>query len=77
VTTPRTLDELRTIQDREERIRAASAYIEHGEEKLREARRIRDADVWDLAAEVGPAEAARRAGVSLSTVKVIRRGPRP
>lgn len=52
------------------RIAAVAEYIEQGEAKIRDARKLRDDDLRDLAAEHGPAKAARLAGVSLSTVKL-------
>lgn len=75
MSTPQTLANVRAVKDVEARIRAATAYIEAGEAKLREARRIRDQDVRALVANVGPAEAARRSGLSLSTVKTIKGRP--
>lgn len=72
---PRTLEEVRAVRDPEARIHAASAYIAAGEEKLREARRLRDADVRALIEQHGPAEAARRSHLSLSTVKTIKGRP--
>lgn len=55
-----------------ERIQAAGTYIGQREEAIQEARRIRDDDIRALIKAHGPAEAARRAGLSLSTVKLIR-----
>lgn len=52
------------------RAAAIAEYIAGGEEKLREARRLRDEDFRALAAEHGPSKAARLAGVSLSTMKI-------
>lgn len=72
---PRNLDELRAVPDRVERIHAASAYIEYCESRLAEARRFRDEDIRALAVLEGMAAAGRLAGVSLSTVKQIRRRP--
>lgn len=72
---PATLDAVRAIRDPVERIAAATAYIERAEAKAAEARRLRDADVRALAAELGPSEAARRAHLSLSTVKLIKGRP--
>ena len=57
------------------RIREVAAYIEQGEQKIGDARKLRDSDVRALVAEVGPAEAARQTGLSLSTVKLIRGRP--
>lgn len=75
MTTPQTLADVRAIGDLEARILAASEYIKTGETKIAEARRLRDADVRALAAKHGPAEAARRAKLSLSTVKAIKGRP--
>jgi hypothetical protein len=74
VRVPRNLEELRAVPDRVDRIQAASEYITNGLAKIAEARAIRDSDIVALADEHGPAEAARMAGVSLSTVKALRRG---
>lgn len=72
--TPRTLDELRAVQGDEAQIRAADAYLARVTEFGRHARSIRDAAILRLVASHGPSEAARRAGVSLSTVKALKRG---
>lgn len=73
---PRTaLDELRAIADVAGRVKALNSYIENGEEKIRDARRLRDEGIRALVETYGPAEAARLAGVSLSTVKSVRRRP--
>jgi hypothetical protein len=72
---PRTIDELKAVADPGARITAAALYIENGEAKIREARHIRDTAIRALAEAHGPAEAARLAGVSLSTVKLVRGRP--
>lgn len=72
---PKTIDELRAVRDPEARVKAADAYIHNGTEKLKEARRLRDEAIRALVALHGPSEAARRAGVSLSTVKLIKGRP--
>jgi hypothetical protein len=71
---PRNLDELRSIQDQIERVKAAVVYIDNGLAKIAEARAIRDAAIRALAAKHGPTEVARRTGVGLSTVKALSRG---
>lgn len=53
-----------------DRAAAIAEYLRAGEEKLREARKLRDEDLRVLAEKFGPSEAARRAKVSLSTVKL-------
>lgn len=68
--TARTLQELKSMKPGVPRAEAIAEYIAAGEAKLREARCLRDDDLRTLAAEHGPANAARRAGVSLSTVKL-------
>lgn len=68
--TPSNLDGLRAMVPGVERLEAIAAYIAAGEEKIRDARGLRDADLRALAAEHGPAKTARMAGVSLSTVKL-------
>jgi DNA invertase Pin-like site-specific DNA recombinase len=71
MTTPRNLDEVRAVKNRVARIKAAGTYIEHGTAKIREALKIRDDDIRALIDAYGPSEAARLAGVSLSTVKLV------
>lgn len=66
----KTLDQLRQMQPGLARVAAIAAYIEQGEAKMRDARKLRDEDLRLLAAEHGPTKAARQAGVSLSTVKL-------
>jgi hypothetical protein len=68
--TPHTLDELRKMSPGSDRALAIAAYIKAGEQKLRDARKLRDDDLRALAAQHGPAKAARLAKVSLSTVKL-------
>lgn len=63
-----TLDTLHAMPSGVERYRAVQAYIAAGEAKVREARRLGDADLHALRDEHGPTEAARLAGVSVSTV---------
>jgi hypothetical protein len=69
------LDAVKSIRDREARIRAATEYIERAEAKAAEARHIRDTDVRALIEAHGPSEAARRSGLSLSTVRLIKGRP--
>lgn len=70
---PGTLDQLRAIRDPAKQAQAAKAYIENGEAKLTEARRIRDEAVRALAKSHSKAEVARIAGLSLAMVKIITR----
>ena len=72
---PVTLNEIRAIPDIEARIRAATAYIEHAEQMVADARKVRDDDVRTLIATHGPSEAARRSGLSLSTIKLLKGRP--
>jgi hypothetical protein len=65
----------RTLALREDRIRAASICIEHFGACVEEARRFRDEEVRALIRQYGPAEAARRSGLSLSTIKLIKGRP--
>lgn len=51
---------------------AAGALIEHHEDGLRGARRVRDDAIRALVTQHGPAETARRTGLSLSSVRVIK-----
>ncbi len=55
-------------------VQAAIAYIEAGEVKMQEARRLRNAAVRRLVEKYGPAETARLTGIKLATVKAIRGG---
>lgn len=66
------MDALRAIKDPEERANAATAYIEAGEERIREARRMRAEDIRKLVKQHGLAETSRRLNLKLSTVKSIR-----
>jgi len=75
MTIPRNLEELRAVSDGVARVRAAQAYLALGEEKLSEARKLRDDAVRALVEEHGPAEAARLTGLSVSSVKAIRGRP--
>lgn len=68
------LVELEALPPGPDRIRAANAYIAAGEVKVRSARSLRNADLRALAAEVGPARAARACGMVLTTVKGLLRG---
>lgn len=70
MTQPKNLDQLRAMKPGLDRIHAIAAYIEQGEARLRDARRLRDHDLRALAADIGPARTAREANVSLSTVKL-------
>ncbi len=70
----RNLQQLEAMSPGATRAEAIAEYLKAGEEKLRQARRLRDEDLRVLAAEHGPSEASRLAKVSLSTVKnAIRR----
>ena len=71
VTVPN-LQELRRMAPGIERIQAADAYIAEREQAIEEARKLRDADIRTLIELHGPAKAARLAGRSLSTIKIIR-----
>jgi hypothetical protein len=70
--TPRNLAELRAITTPEEIVAAATAYIAQRKQAITEALHIRDAAIRVLANQVGPAEAARRTGLSLSYIKAIK-----
>jgi hypothetical protein len=65
------LDELRKLSG-VELITAAGDYITNGEQKIKEARHLRDVAIAQLADEIGFAATARRVGMSLSSVRVIR-----
>jgi len=59
------------------RIRALNAYIAAGDEKVRAARLLRNADLRALAHSMGPTRAARAAEMTLATVKGLLRGSLP
>lgn len=67
-----TLNEALTSADAQERAAAAGALIEHHEDGLRAARRVRDDAIREMVGDCGPAETARRTGLSLSSVRVIK-----
>lgn len=73
------LDAIRSLPLREDRIHAANAYITQVEAQtkaqLDAARKLRDDEVRALILQFGPSEAARRAGLSLSTIKLIKGRP--
>lgn len=73
---PQTLDQLREMEPGPRRIDAISRYINQGEEKIRDARKLRDDDVRALVSEVGPTKAAEACGLGIHTVKAIARGAR-
>jgi hypothetical protein len=68
---PRTLDALRKINDPEEAVRYALAYIEHGENQIAAARIERDKALGALVEKHGPAKVRKmfEPKLSLSTVK--------
>lgn len=66
---------VRAMPLREERIHAATALIEQVEADADAVRRFRDDEVRALIRQFGPSEAARRSGLSLSTVKLIKGRP--
>ena len=66
---PLNLDELRKMAPGVERAKLITAYLKAGEEKLSEARSLRDEDFRAAAKKLGPSETARQVGVGLSTVK--------
>jgi hypothetical protein len=66
---PRTLDELRKINDPEEAVRYALAYIEGAKKKIADALVERDKALGQLADKHGPTKTAAMFNVSLSTVK--------
>lgn len=70
--TPRNLDELRDMAPGLARVAAAGAYIAERKAAIEAALAIRNADIRDLAAELGPAKTARLTNLSLSTVKLVK-----
>ncbi|HTF54199.1 MAG TPA: hypothetical protein VK735_42705 [Pseudonocardia sp.] len=72
-----TLAALRSMHPGVERIRAIGDYIKQGEEQLREARKLRNADVRALVGDLGPAQVAKASGLSLSSIKSITRSRGP
>jgi hypothetical protein len=71
--TPRNLQELRAIREPAARALAAKAYIEQREEAIKDARRIRDEAVLEYSETHSLSETAAACGISIGTVKVIRR----
>lgn len=69
------LEAIRGLPLREDRIHAATAYIAQIEAQADEARKLRDDEVRALVRQFGPSEAARRSGLSLSTIKLIKGRP--
>lgn len=68
------MDELRAVAGDVEQVQAADAYLARVAVYEQQARAFRDAAILRLIAQHGPSEAARKAGLSLSTIKAIRRG---
>ena len=72
---PRSLDQLKAIPDPAERARATKAYIEERVEKARrDAIAIRDEAIRILLKSNGVTATANLCGVSVSTVKLVRKG---
>jgi len=76
MTEPMRLAALRSMPSGMERVRSLGDYIKQGEEQLREARKLRNADVRTLVGDLGPAQVAKESGLSLSSIKSIMRPPR-
>lgn len=70
---PKNLEELKAITGDQEQIDAATAYLEKVEKARKDALHVRDQAIRRLTAAHGPSEAARRANLSLSTIKAITR----
>lgn len=71
-TTPRTVDQIRAIEDPEARIAAADAYIEVVEAQQKLARALRNDAIRALADKYGPSKAARMVGKSISYINSLR-----
>lgn len=67
----RTVAALRAVQPEVDRVKAAQEFIAHWGREIKEARKVRNEAVRVMAAELGPAETARRTGMPLPTVKAI------
>jgi hypothetical protein len=72
-TPPANLAALRAITDPADRALAAAGYILQREQAIEAARGIRDAAIAALLPEFGVTETARRTGVSVTTVKLVRK----
>lgn len=72
--TPQTLDQIRKMPSGVDRIEAIANYIKSGEDKIRQARDIRDSDVRDLVQKLGPTKVSKQTGLTIHTVKSISRG---
>lgn len=70
---PKTLAELKAIPDPAERARAARLYIDRVDTAKRDALAVRDDAIRMVLGSNGPTAAARLCGVSVSTVKLVRR----
>ena len=68
-----TLEQLRKVREPAARALAAKDYIQSGEQKLGQARDIRDAAVQEYLKSHTVAETAQACGLSESTVKALKR----
>lgn len=66
---PLTLDELKQLTDPVEMLRSSEAYLDRLHECESTAHALRRKAYRELAYEHGPSQAARMAGVSLTTIK--------
>jgi hypothetical protein len=67
------LDELRAMPPGVERVHAIERWIERQDQLIKDARRLREADVQALCVELGgPRAASRELGMAYGTVKAIR-----
>ena len=67
------LGELLAIRDSAARALAAAEYIAASEQAIRGARRIRDAAILEYSKAHSITETAKACGVSVATVKVVKR----
>lgn len=69
---PRTLEQLKAIEDPAERARAVKLYIARVEEFKREAQAVRTEAIRLVLESNGVTETAKLCDVSVSTVKLVR-----
>lgn len=70
---PRTLDQLKAIPDPAERARQAKAYVQRAEKAISDALVVRNEAIVLVLESNGVTATANLCGVSVSTVKLVRK----
>jgi hypothetical protein len=70
---PRNLDQLKAIADPAERARAAKAYVQRAEKAISDALAVRNEAILLVLGSNGVTATANLCGVSVSTVKLVRK----